>query len=103
MVRSTHAPGVPHDRQHDRVGRLGKEQTGHPLDVGDDPPAFGHHAGHHREAPVEEHNLRHGASGGCAVAHGDADVGVLESQRVVDAVTRHGDKFSIVLQLFYLF
>jgi hypothetical protein len=35
---------------------------------------------------------------GCAVAHGDADVGVLEGQRVVDAVTGHGDDVGTLLE-----
>ena len=50
------------------------------------------------EAPVEEDELGDGLRGLRPVAHGHADVGVLEGQRVVDPVAGHGDDVPVSLQ-----
>ena len=47
---------------------------------------------------VEQHDLRDGARRRRAVAHGDADVGVLQRERVVDAVAGHRDDVAPRLQ-----
>ena len=92
-------PGEPHrDREEHRVHRLGDEQVRDALDVGDDAAAFGDDAGHRREAAVEQHDLGDGARRRRAVAHRDADVGVLQRERVVDTVARHRDDVAARLQ-----
>ena len=48
--------------------------------------------------PVEQDELGDGLGGLRAVAHGDADVGVLEGERVVDAVAGHRDDVAVGLQ-----
>ena len=54
-------------------------------------PLFdGHHDG--GKGVVLEHDIRRLAGDiGAALAHGDADIGLLEGGRVVHAVARHGD------------
>ena len=92
-------PGEPdRDREQHRVDRLGHEQVGDPLDVGDDAPAFGDDARQRREAAVEQHDLGDRARRRRAVAHRDADVGVLQRERVVDAVAGHRDDVPTRLQ-----
>ena len=84
--------------QEQRVEGLGQEQVGHPLDVGDDPAALGDHLGEHGEVVVEQHEAGHRPGRGAAGAHGHADVGLLEGERVVDAVAGHGHDVAAGLQ-----
>ena len=86
------------DREKHRVDRLGDEQVRDALDVCDHPPALGDDAWHVRELVVEKHNLRDGPRRGRAVAHRDADVGVLQRERVVHAVAGHRDHVTASLQ-----
>ena len=54
--------------------------------------------GMRRELAVEQHELRHRAGRGRARAHGHADVGVLQRERVVHAVAGHRDDVPLRLQ-----
>ena len=73
-------------------------ESGGPLDVVDDPPSLGHHLGHGGEVGVEEHELGGVAGGVGAGGHGDAAVGVLEGQHVVDTVAGHGHGVALPLE-----
>ena len=86
------------DRQHRGIYGLGEKEVGDPLDVADDPAALGNDAGNDREPAVEQDELGDPAAGVAAVAHCDADVGVLEGKHVVDPVPRHGDVMAAALQ-----
>ena len=57
-----------------------------PLDVVDDPAALRHHLGQGGEIAVQQHQLGHLAGALRAGGHGNAAVGVLQGQNVVDAV-----------------
>ena len=54
--------------------------------------------GMRREPAVEQHDLRDRARRRRAVAHRDADVGVLQRERVVHAVAGHRDDVPAALQ-----
>ena len=75
--------------EHRRPCRLGDEQAGDALDVGDHAAPLGDHAGQGGEAVVEQHQLGHRPGGRRARPHGDAEVGVLQRERVVHAVAGH--------------
>ena len=77
---------------------LGEEQAGDPFDVGDDPPSLGHDAGQRGEAVVEQHDVTDRLGGRRPGAHGDAEVGVLQGERVVDAVAGHRHHLAPPLQ-----
>ena len=100
--RGRNGIGPPGDADRDReqhgVHRLGHEEIRDPLDVGDDPPAFGNDTGHGRELPVEQHDLGHGAGRRRATAHRDPDVGVLQRECVVHTVARHRNHVTTLLQ-----
>src|SRR5262249_47127856 len=66
-------------------------QVGDPFDVAQDAAALADHVGEGREAVVQQDDLGDGPGGAAARAHGDAEVGVLEGEDVVDAVSGHGD------------
>jgi len=74
---------------------LGDEQVGDALDVGRHPAAFRHDAGQGGERAVEQHQFGDRLGGRGAGAHGDAEVGELERQHVVDAVAGHRDGVSV--------
>ena len=69
-----------------------------PLDVVDDPAALRHHLRQGGEIAVQQHQLGHLASALRAGGHGDAAVGVLQGQNVVDAVAGHGHGVARALQ-----
>ena len=88
-----------HDDGDERgVDGLGQEQGGDALGVGHDTPPLSHDPGKGRELSLEQHQARHRLGGRRSVAHGDAEVGVLERQGVVDAVPGHGDDVPSGLQ-----
>ena len=100
-------PGQERERQHEQGRRddgdqahhvLRDEQVGDPLDVADHPAALGQHRRHVRELAVQQHQLGDRLGGLRAVAHRDPDVGVLERERVVDAVAGHRDHVPVALQ-----
>ena len=100
-------PWEERERQRERRGRddrdeahdvLGDEEVGHALDVVDDPPALREHRWQVRELAVEQDQLRHRLGGLRTVVHRDADVGVLDGQRVVDSVAGHRDDMAVGLQ-----
>ena len=91
-------PGQERERQGKDRGGDDREQAHHvlrdeqvrdPFHVADHPPAFGDHRWQVGELAVQQHQLGDRLGGLRAVAHRDADVGVLERQRVVDAVAGH--------------
>ena len=86
-----HAEQRHRNGQHEdhRVDRLGDEEVGDSLDIRDDLATFAHHVWQSAKLAVDEHELSHGPGGGAAAADGDTDVGVLQSQHIVDSVTRH--------------
>ena len=67
----------------------------HPLE---DHPAVDDRVDDHREAGRHQHNVRRRARRVGRAVHGDADVGLLERGRVVDAVARHADREAALLQ-----
>ena len=86
------------DREQRRVDRLGHEQVRRPLDVGDDATTLGDDTRQRREPAVEQHELRDGPRRRRTGAHGHADVGVLQRERVVHAVAGHRDHVPARLQ-----
>ena len=68
-------------------------------DVGEDGAAFLDRGDDAGEVVVEQHHVgglaRHV---GAAAAHGDADVGLPQGRRVVDAVASHGDELALLFQ-----
>ena len=86
------------DGQERRPDRLGDEQVGDAFDVGRDPAAFGDDAGQGGEPAVEQHQVGDRPGRRRARAHGDADVGELEGQHVVDAVAGHRHRVAAGLQ-----
>ena len=91
-----------HDAEQHRerrgVGGLGEEQHRDALDVRDDLPPLGDDTRELREPAVEQHDPGDRLRRGRARVHGDADVGLLDRQRVVDAVARHRDRVAAALQ-----
>ena len=84
-------PGDANDeREHSRVDRLGHEQVRHTFDVRDDLPPLGDDGRHRAEVVIDQHQLRYTARRIGAGPHGDAEIGLLEGQHVVDAVPGHG-------------
>ncbi len=77
---------------------LGQEHVGHPLDVGGDPAAFGDDRGDLVEAIVEKNDLGDRPRRLSSAAHGDPDVGELQCEHIVDAVTGHGDGVALRLE-----
>ena len=86
------------EHQEERVRVLGHEQARHPFDVADHPATLGQDPGHPGELPVEQHELGGGLGGLGGVAHGHADVGVLEGHGVVHAVAGHGHGVALGLE-----
>ena len=78
-------------RNQRRVDGLDEEQAGDALHVRHDLTAAGHNVGQVRELRIDEHDLCHGFGGGRGVAHRDAEIGLLDGERIVDAVSGHGD------------
>ena len=79
------------DGEEGRVGRLGEEEHRDALDVGDHLAPLGHDIRKVGEPAVEQDQPRHGLGGRRTGVHGDSDVGLLDGERVVDAVPRHRD------------
>ena len=80
------------------VGGLREEEHRDALDVRDDLATLGDDAGQLREPAVEQHDARDRLGRGRSRVHRDADVGLLDRQRVVDAVARHRDRVAATLQ-----
>ena len=80
-----------HHAERDQRGIYGfdEEQAGHAFHVGHDLASTCHHIGQMREFRIDEHHLCDGFGGGCRVAHRDAQVGLLDGERVVHAVAGH--------------
>ncbi len=89
-ARQTHGEGEEHG-----IHRLGHEEVGDLLDVRDDASPLRHDARDRVEAPVDQHELGHGARRCGSGADGDADVALLQCEHVVDPVTRHGDHVAV--------
>ena len=51
-----------------------------------------------RELGIHQHHLGHGLGGGRRIAHGDAEVRLLDGERVVDAVAGHGNHVVLRVQ-----
>ena len=79
----------------------GEEEADELLDVLVDAAAFLDGRDDRGEVVIQQHDVgnlpRHVAA---ALPHGDTDVGALERWRVVDAVSRHGDDLTGILQRF---
>ncbi|CAB5018535.1 unannotated protein [freshwater metagenome] len=86
-----------HGEQH-CVDRLGEEEVRDALDVVDHPPPLGEHVGQRAVCVIEQDELSDRARRGRARPHGDAHVGILQRQHVVDAVAGHGDDVAPGLQ-----
>ena len=93
-------PEVHHDAaEHHHLGDVRAQQVGQVLlDVVVDPAAALDRLDDGREVVVRQHDVgRLLGDVGAGDAHGDADVGVLERRRVVDAVAGHRDDVALVL------
>ena len=86
------------NREEHRIDGLRHEQVGDPFDVGDHPAALGDDPRHRCELAVEQHELGDRAGRRGTVPHRDADVGVLERERVVDTIACHRDGVAARLQ-----
>ena len=80
-----------HYAERDQRGVHGfdEEQAGHALHIGHDLTAPRHDVRQVRELRIHQHHLGHGLGGGRRIAHGDAEVSLLDGERVVDAVAGH--------------
>ena len=78
-------------RQEHGVDGLRDVQAGCALDVAQHPAPLRHHLGQRLEVRVEEHQLRDRTRGVAPRPHRDAEIRILQRERVVDAVAGHGD------------
>ncbi len=79
---------------------LGEEQAGDALDIRRYPAPFGHDHWQRGKSAVEQHEFSGSSGSRGGRPHGNAEIGQLESQHIVDAVTGHGDCMPACLQGF---
>ena len=77
---------------------LHQEQGGGSLDIVDDPAAFAYDTGHGGKIRIQQHQLGHLAGSLGTAGHGDAAVGFLHGQNVIDTVAGHGNGMFLLFQ-----
>ena len=77
---------------------LDQKEGGRAGDVVDDPAALPHHLGQSGEVGVQQHQMGDLLGRIAARCHGDAAIGVLEGQHIVDPVPQHGHRVAPPLE-----